>query len=69
MAPALSKSSLGYHELVQLTEEEAHTLLGGLLTMSTTASIETLYLILDAGVGGGAAGGLGILLWRGWEAG
>ena len=45
-----ASSSRGYYELMQLTDDEANSLVGCLLTMSTATSIENLYLILDAGV-------------------
>eukprot|EP00667_Euglena_gracilis_P009855 EG_transcript_10025 len=43
-----ASSSRGYYELMQLSDEEANNFMGCLLTMSTTSSIEALYLILDA---------------------
>jgi|UniRef100_A0A7S4GDX8 hypothetical protein len=43
-----ASSSRGYYELMQLTDDEANSLVGCLLTMSTATSIENLYLILDA---------------------
>eukprot|EP01006_Ploeotia_vitrea_P042643 TRINITY_DN66647_c4_g2_i1.p1 TRINITY_DN66647_c4_g2~~TRINITY_DN66647_c4_g2_i1.p1 ORF type:complete len:898 (+),score=98.43 TRINITY_DN66647_c4_g2_i1:89-2782(+) len=39
--------SIGYREVIHLTEEEVTCLLGSLLTMSTASSMEALYTLLE----------------------